>query len=72
MNSTFHSSGTASGNVELMKRWKPTMNPTATAVRVELCENSRISGGISSPTAPGPWEMRLASFEGRRSSGKLR
>ena len=29
MNSTFHSSGTASGNVEMMKTWKPIITTTA-------------------------------------------
>ena len=31
-NSTFHSSGTASGNVETMNTWKTTMNATAITV----------------------------------------
>src|SRR5262245_66234383 len=32
-NSTFHSSGTASGNVEMMKRWNPTISTAATTDR---------------------------------------
>ena len=44
MNSTFHSSGTASGNVEMMNAWKPIISTTAATVSVWSCENSRISG----------------------------
>ena len=55
MNSTFHSSGTASGNVEMMNRWKPIIRTTAATVSVWSRENSSTSGVTTSTSVPGPW-----------------
>src|SRR3954452_19280735 len=60
MNSAFHSSGTASGNVEMMNRWKPIMTTTATAVMVGLCERSRTSGTAISRNVPPLWATPTA------------
>ena len=71
-NSTFHSSGTANGNVEMMKRWNTTMPITASSVTVGFVENSSTRGSRISTVEPPTWASRLAACEGRRSSGKLR
>ena len=64
----FHSSGTASGNIEVMLRWKRIM-PTIAIVRTMLLSTvSSSSGQPNSCTVP-KWEMPAASFEGRMSSG---
>ena len=72
MNSAFHSSGTASGNVEMMKVWKPIITTTAATVTVWLCENSRTSGVTNSTNVPPTCARPTARSDGRRSSGKLR
>ena len=72
MNSAFHSSGTASGNVEMMNAWKPSISTTAATVTVWLCENSRTSGVTNSTSVPPTWARPTARSDGRRSSGKLR
>ena len=72
MNSTFHSSGTASGNVEMMNRWKPIITATAATVTAWLCENSRTSGVTISTNVPPMCARPTARSDGRRSSGKLR
>ena len=71
-NSTFHSSGTAIGNVERMKRWNTTMPITASSVTVGLVETSSTRGSTISTVVPPMWASRPAAWEGRRSSGKLR
>src|ERR1700736_4726470 len=47
-NSTFHCSGTAMGDVEMMNRWKITMPMTASSVTVGLGDNSTTRGRTSS------------------------
>ena len=69
MKRAFHSSGTASGNVEMMNRWKPIITTTAAMVSVWFCENSSTSGVINSTTVPGPWAIISARSDGRMSSG---
>ena len=50
---TFHSSGTASGKVERMWRWKMTIPATAASQPiVPPWEISRISGRVNSITVP--------------------
>ena len=72
MNRAFHSSGTASGKVEMMNVWKPSITTTATTVTVWLCENSRTSGVTNSTSVPPMCARPTARSDGRRSSGKLR
>jgi len=72
MKSTFHSSGTASGNVEMMNAWKQIISATAARVSVWSCENSRISGVTSSTNVPPACASPTARSDGRRSSGKSR
>ena len=65
---TFHSSGTASGNVEKMWTWKITIPTTAIVNSGPLGETSSSSGSVNSITVP----MCAASApvaEGSRSSG---
>ena len=65
---TFHSSGTARGNVEKMWRWKITIPTTAIVSSGPLGETSSSSGSVNSITVP----MCAASApvaEGSRSSG---
>jgi hypothetical protein len=71
-NSTFHSNGTAIGNVEMMNRWNVTMIATAITVSHGHGENSRARGATISTMLPGPCAMKLATCDGRRSCGKLR
>ena len=74
MNSTFHSSGTASGNVEMMNRWKPIMQQRAGE------RESRSVGGEQQHQRHHELDERAADVrqptgrpcDGRRSSGKLR
>ena len=72
MNSAFHSSGTASGNVEMMNTWNPIMPSTATAVSVSLFEKIRISGKPASTAVPIACVKRMPYGDGRMSSGKSR
>src|SRR3954470_13320690 len=69
MKKTFHSRGTASGNVEMMKMWNTTIPAIASQVMVEFVENSRTNGRTSSTTVPPTWAITQDSFEGRRSFG---
>ena len=48
----FHSSGTASGNVERMWRWKMIIPATAIVPIVPPADTSRISGRVNSMTVP--------------------
>src|SRR5260370_26478365 len=64
---TFHSSGTASGKVEMMNRWKPTMNSAATSVTHVLVEKNRTSGAMISTVEPLTCAMKSASRDGRMS-----
>ena len=64
----FHSSGTASGKVERMWRWKITIPATAIVPIVPPCETSRIAGRVNSITVP-MWAVIAPIREGRRSSG---
>ena len=64
----FHSSGTASGKVERMCRWKITIPATARVPIQPPCETSRISGRVNSITVP-RWAAKAPSEEGSRSSG---
>ena len=64
----FHSSGTASGNIEVMLRWKRII-PTIAIVRTtSLSTVSSSSGQPNSCTVP-KWAMPAASRDGRMSSG---
>ena len=68
---TFHSSGTASGNVEKMWTWNSTIPTTAIVSNGPLGATSNSSGNVNSVTVP----MCAASApvaEGSRSSGCLR
>ncbi len=64
----FHSSGTASGNVEVMWTWKITIPTTASQPIVPPLESSRTSGRANSITVP-RWAASAALRDGRRSSG---
>ncbi len=64
----FHSSGTASGKVERMWRWKMIIPATAIVPIVPPAETSRISGRVNSITVP-RWAARAPVDEGSRSSG---
>ncbi len=66
-NSTFHSSGTASGNVEAMNRWKNTMNSAASRATVVLVANSSTSGTRISTVVPPTCAMNQAKLDGFRS-----
>ncbi len=64
----FHSSGTASGNIEVMLRWKRII-PTIAIVRTtSLSTNTSRNGQVNSCTVP-KCEKSAASREGRMSSG---
>jgi hypothetical protein len=64
----FHSSGTASGNIEVMLRWKRII-PTIAIVRmVSLSTVISRSGQVNSWTVP-KWAIPAASREGLMSSG---
>ena len=64
----FHSSGTASGNIEVMLRWKKII-PTIAIVRiVSLSTVSRRSGQVNSCTVP-KWAIPAESRDGLMSSG---
>ncbi len=67
----FHSSGTASGKVERMWRWKTIIPAAAIVPIVPPWETSRISGSVNSITVP-MCAARAPIEEGRRSSGWLR
>src|ERR1700734_1597505 len=69
---TFHSSGTASGNVEMMNRWKPTINTTAASVSHLLVEKNSTSGAAISTVVPLTCAMKSASRDGSRLCGKSR
>ena len=64
----FHSSGTASGNIEVMLRWKRII-PTIAIVRiVGLSWKTSSAGQRNSWTVP-KWAIPAASREGIMSSG---
>src|SRR5271154_2843217 len=65
----FHSSGTASGNVEVMWMWKMTMPTTAIVHSVPPRENSSTSGSVNSITVP-RCASKDAPREGRGPSGE--
>ncbi len=65
---TFHSSGTASGKVERMWRWKITIPATAIVPITPPWVTSRISGRVNSITVP-MWAASAPVREGSRSSG---
>ena len=64
----FHSSGTASGKVERMWRWKTIIPAAAIVPSTPPLVTSRISGRVNSITVP-RWAARAPSREGSRSSG---
>ena len=64
----FHSSGTASGNVEVMCTWKAIIPAIAISPTVPPLVTIRTSGSVNSTTVP-PWASSAASVEGRMSSG---
>ena len=65
---TFHSSGTARGNIEVMLTWKRII-PTIAIVRtVSLSTVSSSSGQRNSCTVP-KWAIAAESRDGRMSSG---
>ena len=66
----FHSSGTASGKVEVMNRWKHTISAAARIVTVGLVESSRTNGVTISTKVPPTWASSLARCDGRRSCGR--
>ena len=73
MNSTFHSSGTASGNVEMMNRWKPIMSTTATSGDgVVVREQQHQRRDDLDERAADVREHDRAARDGRRSLGKSR
>ena len=72
MKNRFHSSGTASGIVETMKRWNANMPTSASRVSVRSVEKRRTRGIPASSTVPGPCAMNDANFDGRMSVGWLR
>ena len=64
----FHSSGTASGNIEVMLRWKRII-PTIAIVRtVSLSTVISSRGQVNSWTVP-KWAIAADSRDGRMSSG---
>ena len=64
----FHSSGTASGNIEVMFTWNRII-PTIAIVRtVSLSTVSSSSGQVNSCTVP-KWAIPAASRDGLMSSG---
>ncbi len=67
----FHSSGTASGNVDVMWMWKISMPITAIFPSVPPLERSSSSGSTYSRTVP-RWANIAASRDARRSSGWFR
>src|SRR5215207_2950789 len=64
----FHSSGTASGNVEVMWTWKMIIPTAASAPTVPPAVTSRSSGKVNSMTVP-RCAANAANDEGRMSSG---
>src|SRR5260370_32910978 len=68
----FHSSGTASGKVEVMNRWNTTISTTAATVSHLYGENSSTSGVAISTEVPPACALRLASSAGRRPRGESR
>ncbi|SLH86983.1 Uncharacterised protein [Mycobacteroides abscessus subsp. abscessus] len=68
----FHSSGTASGKVEVMKKWNTTISTTPARVRAWFVENSSTSGVMISTVVPPTCARNAATREGRRSRGKSR
>ena len=67
----FHSSGTPSGNVEVMWMWKMTIPTTAIVSSVPPREASSKSGSVNSITVP-KCAASAPAEEGSRSSGCLR
>jgi hypothetical protein len=53
----------------MMKKWKHTMIAAAMNDSDDDGEHSSTSGEMISTTVPGPWAMKVARCEGRRSSG---
>ena len=64
----FHSSGTASGNIEVMFRWKTIIPMIAIQRMVSLSTVISSSGQRNSWTVP-KWAIAAAIFDGRMSSG---
>ena len=69
MKKTFHSSGTASGIVEMMNRCSIQIDTIAIQVSHGHGENNSISGITISLVVPTKWATRWVSREGRRSFG---
>ena len=69
MKNTFHSSGTASGNVEMMKVCSIQMDTMAIHVAHPHGENSSTNGMMSSQVVPPIWASRCVVRAGRMSRG---
>ncbi len=65
---TFHSSGTASGKVEKMWRWKITIPARASVPSRPPWVRIRINGRVNSITVP-RWALAAPIREGSRFSG---
>jgi hypothetical protein len=69
MKNTFHSSGTASGMVEMMKVWSIQIEMIATQVSHGHGENSSTSGITISHVVPPMCAKEWVNFDGRMSFG---
>ena len=64
----FHSSGTASGKVDVMWMWKMIIPIIASVPTNPPAVKNRISGSVNSTAVPA-WAASAAWRDGRRSSG---
>ena len=69
MKNTFHSSGTANGNVEMMNVWSIQIEMIATHVAGRHGANKRTSGMMISHVVPPMCAMECVIFDGRMSFG---
>ena len=69
MKNTFHSSGTASGMVEMMNVWSIQIEMIAIHVSHGHGENSSTSGITNSQVVPPTCASRCVSFDGLMSFG---
>ena len=69
MKNTFHSSGTASGIVEMMNVCRAQIEMIASHVIHGHGENSSTSGTTISQVVPPTWAMKWVNLDGRMSFG---
>ena len=73
MKNTFHSSGTASGNVDVMNAWKVIMpNDREQASASGWSRTAAPAGRTSSTVVPPMWANELLTLDGRMSRGQSR